>query len=288
MSSLNYVVVSAALCGHISSCGGAFSSIGEPDVDAGSGGSGGNPTEAGAADRAGAGGRSGGTTAGGAGGGGAGGRAGAGGGGSAGKGGFAGDSGSAGKGGSSGRGGSGGAVDAGGAGGVSGRGGSGGAVDAGGAAGSAGQADASRRDGDSGDAFGRDGADVSAESGGTGGSDGGDVRTDSSGTVDDSSTPPCSSYPPSDCAFCCTIAHPQGVRDYQQIMYGCACSECYPQCAMTLCDTNTPDPSVPCLTCLRQRVDTATCAGSRDACAQNVACNGYMSCAHACFPQAGQ
>jgi hypothetical protein len=279
----------AALCANVFSCGGAFSSLESPDIDAGPDG-GGNPREAGATGGAGRGGSSGGNAAGGSGGGGVGGRGGADGGSSAGRGGLAGDGGSAGKGG------------------ASGRGASAGAVDAGGAAGSSGQADAGRRDGeDVRDAFGRDGADGSAGAGGMAGSDGSagsggmagsvradaridtsedaDARTDSSEGDADSGGPPCSSYPPSDCAFCCTTTQPAGVREYQQRMYGCACSDCYMQCAVTLCDTNTADPSLACLSCIRQRLDT-TCSGGRDSCAQNVACNGYMTCAHACFPAA--
>jgi hypothetical protein len=299
ISSLNCVAAGAAFWVNILSCGGAFTSLEQTDTDAGGDGGGGNQTTAGAAGSAGTSGRSGSNTAGGSGG--TGGRAGADAGAPPGKGGSAGGSGSGGKGGSSGQGG--------GSGGSSGRAGSAGAIDAGGAAGSSGQADASRRDGDAtGDAFGPDRADGSAGSSGSvssdartdiseggidsgsgdaGGSVDSDARTDiSEGGMD--TGPICSSPPPSDCAFCCTMAHPTGVREYQQRMYGCACSDCYPQCAMTLCDSNTPDPSVPCLTCIRQRSETGNCAPGRESCAQNVACAGYMSCAHACFPAAAQ
>jgi hypothetical protein len=291
ISSLSCVAVSAALCAHIFSCGGVFELLEAPDVDAGSGGAG-NPMEAGAAGRAGASGSSGGNSGGGGSGrAGAGGGAGADGGASAGRGGSAGASGSGGIGGASGRGGTGGSVDGGGAAGksgqagASGRGGTGGSVDSGGAAGSSGQADASRSDGPSvSDAFGRDGSDASVESDGISGTDSPDARPDSSEADADSGMIPCANSPPTDCAFCCTMRHPEGVRQYQQIMYGCACSDCYPQCAMSLCDTNTADPSVACLTCIRQRIDGANCAPGRDSCAQNAACGEYMSCAHACLP----
>jgi hypothetical protein len=303
ISSFNSVIASAALFANIVSCGEAFSRLEGQEADAGRDGAAGTPMTGGAGARGG----SGGHTVGGSGGSAGSGRAGADAGASAGKGGSGGGSGATGSGGSAG---SGGSSGRGGAGGSSGRGGSSGSVDAGG---SSGQTDASRRDAeDVADASGRDAADASAGSGGTGGSDRSDARADiSEGGMDagssetggsdrsdvqtdtsdggvDAGMTPCSSWPPTDCAFCCTMRYPEGVREYQQRMYSCACVDCYPQCGDSLCNSNAADPSVPCLTCIRQRIDSANCAPGRVSCAGNPVCSEYMSCADACFPGPAQ
>jgi hypothetical protein len=64
-------------------------------------------------------------------------------------------------------------------------------------------------------------------------------------------------------------------------MYGCACSDCYLQCADTLCNSNTPEPNAACVSCIKATASNI-CHTAIGACTADTACAAYMTCAHGC------
>lgn len=122
---------------------------------------------------------------------------------------------------------------------------------------------------------------VPATSGGTAGSTpiSGAGASGASGTGAVEAGTSCSGPTKSVCVDCCKELHADAVADYSAFSYGCACSDCYSLCAVTLCDSQTPSPSIECITCMRDHRGSAGCGP--DAC--TGACGELWNCVETCF-----
>jgi hypothetical protein len=74
-----------------------------------------------------------------------------------------------------------------------------------------------------------------------------------------------------------------GAVAFQADLYGCACSDCYSLCSVTLCDTNTSRPSGDCVNCIEQAGNTPGCANKDTLCSSDPSCAPYGVCVNSCF-----
>jgi hypothetical protein len=88
------------------------------------------------------------------------------------------------------------------------------------------------------------------------------------------------------CTACCDEKHPGGRTEFALNMYECACyaETCYALCGESLCNNSTPDPSLDCLQCMYQLLETNdVCFKDWSECSASEPCHGYGDCAFSCF-----
>jgi hypothetical protein len=95
----------------------------------------------------------------------------------------------------------------------------------------------------------------------------------------------CAARPDGQCTYptclACCKENVEGMRAFQQYMYGCACSDCYTVCAATLCDTNDTNPSPECIACVEAQ-NSEVCRNSRSSCQTNTPCGRFATCSFEC------
>ena len=102
-------------------------------------------------------------------------------------------------------------------------------------------------------------------------------RTDCPGTCAARADGQCT-YPA--CLTCCK-QNVEGMKAFQQYLYGCACSDCYALCSATLCDTNDTNPTPECLACVKAQTSDI-CQRARQSCQTNTACGTFATCSFGC------
>lgn len=118
-----------------------------------------------------------------------------------------------------------------------------------------------------------DGADGSIEA------EAGPTDVDAAPPTNDASPAACSTFPRGVCIECCEGQYPEGLKPYSAANYGCGCADCYGACADTLCNSNTPEPSAGCVTCLKT---TSTINCSTGPC-PDTGCANLTTCIDGCF-----
>lgn len=107
----------------------------------------------------------------------------------------------------------------------------------------------------------------------------GPTNGDAAPPTNDASPAACSSFPRGVCIECCEGQYPEGLLTYSAANYGCGCADCYGSCADTLCNSNTPEPSTACVTCLKTS-STTDC--TRGPC-PDAGCSNLTACIDGCF-----
>jgi hypothetical protein len=89
-----------------------------------------------------------------------------------------------------------------------------------------------------------------------------------------------------DCMLCCDSAlpaSPPAAQVFSQKLYGCGCSACSDVCGDSLCNTNSPLPSLPCLSCMKKNAGAGECLREWSMCLADTVCVEFANCAGQCL-----